>query len=45
VGIPLGETSAICMGAKKARKTSDMASIKKSLLAAWGKPSSWRAVR
>jgi hypothetical protein len=30
VGIPLGEASAICMGAKNARNTNDMASIKKS---------------
>jgi hypothetical protein len=40
VGIPLGETSAICMGAKKARNTNDMASMRKSLLGVWGKPSS-----
>jgi hypothetical protein len=30
VGIPVGEAKAICIGAKKARNTSDMASIKKS---------------
>jgi len=41
VGMPLGETSAICMGAKKARNTNDMASMRKSLLAVSGNPSSW----
>jgi len=45
VGIPLGDANAICMGAKKARNTNDMASIRKSLLAVWGKPSSLRSSR